>query len=282
MEIVVKNLSFSYDAKRTPNVLKEINISFQQGEFVGIAGHSGSGKSTFIQLLKGLLKPTEGEILIQGANPHLQKRYELYNTIGFLFQYPEHQLFASTVFEDIAFGLKNQSENMKDIEIEKRVKEAMHKVNLDFNSFKHRHPLDLSGGEKRRVALAGVLALRPQTIILDEPTVGLDFPSRTALFKVLHQLNNTGVTILLVTHRWEEIISHTERLVVFKNGSIIKDGKPLTVLSDVDFLHDNHLKPLPFIALNHFLQNKGLSVSDQPWDVDQVAQVILKSLGVKK
>lgn len=282
MEIDLKNLSFSYDKKRGEETLTDINVSFQKGEFIGIAGHSGSGKSTFVQVIKGLLQPTKGDIFIDGKNPQKRENSDLYHPIGFLFQYPEHQLFASTVWEDIAFGLKNQLVEWTDSELDDRIQEAMAYVNLPFESFKNRHPLDLSGGEKRRVALAGVLALQPKVLILDEPTVGLDFPSRKALFNVLHRLHQQGITVLLVTHRWEDIVSHTDRLIVLRQGRIIMDSQPLSILSHDDFLTQCGLEPLDFIRLYQHYQKRGYPSIHCPWDVDQMANAILKSVEVGK
>lgn len=282
MEIELKNLSFSYDRKRGKDTLSNIHVSFQKGEFVGIAGHSGSGKSTFVQILKGLLQPTSGEIVINGDILQKGKNEHLYYPIGFLFQYPEHQLFAPTVWEDIAFGLKNQPIDWKESEMDDRIQKAMTDVHLPFETFKSRHPMDLSGGEKRRAALAGVLALQPKVLILDEPTVGLDFPSRKALFAVLHRLHQEGVTILLVTHRWEEIVAHTERLIVFKEGKVIKDGQPLSICSDDGFLTESGLEPLDFIHLYQQYQQREFSPIHCPWDVDQVTNAILNSVKVGK
>ncbi|MNO24264.1 Energy-coupling factor transporter ATP-binding protein EcfA2 [compost metagenome] len=247
MQIQLNDVSFTYAKKKkraassaapassAPSVLHHINLMIQSGEMLAIAGKSGSGKSTFLQLLKGFLAPTAGQIVLDGIDPNASRRPDLFDQIGYIFQYPEHQLFSPTVFDDIAFGL--QSAKLPPEIKEQKVRKAMGAVGLDYDEFKERSPFELSGGEKRRVAIAGVVVLEPKVLILDEPTAGLDLQARTALFELLHQMNEQqGLTILWVSHQLDEIVNHASRILALKNGEFIADGPPASILSDSAFL----------------------------------------------
>lgn len=237
MKITLNDVAFGYGKRRRNKlmsgapVLEHISLTIEQGEMLALAGQSGSGKSTLLQLLKGFMPPSAGQILLGDVDPHAGRRTEYFDRIGFIFQYPEHQLFASTVFDDIAFGLRHfrLDEQVK----AEKVRQAMEAVQLDYAAFSRRSPFELSGGEKRRVAIAGVVVLEPEVLILDEPTAGLDLQSRSALFQLLHRLNrDENLTVIWVSHQLEEIARHAERLLCIKNGTIQADGSPDALFAD--------------------------------------------------
>ena len=226
--IEVKNLTYTY-SKKTPYekiALKDINLTINEGDFLGIIGHTGSGKSTFIQHINGLIKAQDGEIKVFDINltqkkpkPDLRK---LRQEVGMVFQYPEYQLFADTVEKDIAFGPKNLKLSAE--EIKNRVRLAMDAVGLDYDYYKNRSPFDLSGGQKRRVAIAGVLAMKPKVLILDEPTAGLDPIGKRQILNLITNLKNTITpTIIVISHDINEITQYCNRLVVFNNAKIAFD-----------------------------------------------------------
>ncbi|AET61239.1 putative cobalt ABC transporter ATPase [Paenibacillus terrae HPL-003] len=267
MQIELNDVSFTYNKRRKnkpavgPFVLEHIQLIVKSGEMLAVAGKSGSGKSTFIQLLKGFLIPSEGAVLLDGIDPHFSRGPELFDRVGFIFQYPEHQLFSATVFDDIAFGL--QSANLTAAEKEAKVRRAMESVQLDFTEFKDRSPFELSGGEKRRVAIAGVIVLEPKILILDEPTAGLDLQSRTALFGLLHDLNREqGITVLWVSHQLEEILEQASRLIVLKEGRFLADGPPAKLLSDPQLLEVFGWEEPPGLAIALLLQELGAQAQD--------------------
>lgn len=226
--IEIKNLTYVY-SKKTPYekvALKDINLTINEGDFLGIIGHTGSGKSTFIQHINGLIKAQEGEIKVFDINltqkkpkPDLKK---LRQEVGMVFQYPEYQLFADTVEKDIAFGPKNLKLGAE--EITKRVKLAMEAVGLDYEKYKNRSPFDLSGGQKRRVAIAGVLAMMPKVLILDEPTAGLDPLGKKQILNLITKLKQTITpTIIVISHDVNEITQYCTRMVVFNNSQLAFD-----------------------------------------------------------
>lgn len=208
-----------------------MNIEIPQGAFVGIIGHTGSGKSTFVQHLNGLLQPTSGRILLGGEdiNADKKRRHDTRFQVGLVFQYPEYQLFEETVARDIAFGPRNMK--LSSVEVEARVREAAGFVGVPEELFE-RSPLELSGGQKRRVAIAGVIAMRPSVLVLDEPTAGLD-PAGCAgiLRNIAAYRKATGATVILVSHSMEDIARIAERLIVFDNGRVVMDGTPSEVFS---------------------------------------------------
>ncbi len=229
MPIVVKKLSFTYSAK-TPyekKALNNINLQINEGDFLGIIGHTGSGKSTFIQHINGLIKPQEGEIEIFDIKLTPQKRPKvnlraLRSQVGMVFQYPEYQLFADTVEKDVAFGPKNLGLSAE--EVSARVKEAIEMVGLDYEAVKDRAPFELSGGQKRRVAIAGIIAMRPKMLILDEPTAGLDpFGKEQILNLIKYLKTHCSPTIVVISHDIDEITRFANRIVVFNDSRIVYD-----------------------------------------------------------
>ncbi|MGI5849035.1 MAG: energy-coupling factor transporter ATPase [Christensenellales bacterium] len=231
MSIVLENLTYTY-MPGTPfeaKAVDDISIRIDNGEFVGIIGHTGSGKTTLIGLMAGLLKPTSGNVLIGGKdiNKKGYDRKALRRQIGVVFQYPEHQLFEETVYKDIAFGpLKT---GISEEEIEKRVRQSLALVELDFDEISSLSPFELSGGQKRRVAIAGVLAMNPEVLILDEPVAGLDPKGRQHLMRLITRLNREGVTIIMITHSMDDLAENAQRVVVLKGAKIIMDDVPCKV-----------------------------------------------------
>lgn len=225
MSIVVENLSYVY-MKGSPfekAALKNINLNIDSGEFVGIIGHTGSGKSTLIQHFNGLLKPSSGKILINGMDTTGKNLKELRRQVGIVFQYPEHQLFEETVYKDVAFGL--QKLNMSEAETSERVSEAIRTVGLS-EEVLQKSPFELSGGQKRRVAIAGVLAMNPNILVMDEPTAGLDPRGKNEVFDFIAQLHkNRGITVILVSHSMEDIARLTGRVIVMNKGEVEMDGR---------------------------------------------------------
>lgn len=235
MSIKLSNVYHTY-SKGTPFerlALKDVSLNINKGEIVAIIGHTGSGKSTLVQHLNGLLKPDSGratiddvDITAKGAQAKNARQQ-----VGMVFQYPEHQLFAETVFEDIAFGPRNKG--FAEEEITKQVKEAMTFVGLDYDTFAQRSPFQLSGGQMRRVAIAGVVAMNPDYLVLDEPSAGLDPRSRNAVFREIMSLHQSrGIAIVLVTHSMEEAVKYADRLLVINNGAVLFDGAPAAIFSE--------------------------------------------------
>lgn len=238
MSIQIKNLSHIY-AKGMPfekAALENINIEIEMGEFVGIIGHTGSGKTTFIQHLNGLLKPTSGEIHINGVQVTGKNLKELRKQVGIVFQYPEHQLFEETVYRDIAFGLNKLGLSEKEIEI--RINETIEAVGLK-SELLEKSPFELSGGQKRRAAIAGVLAMKPEVLVLDEPTAGLDPKGKNDILRLISKLHKeSGITILLVTHNMEDIVRLAEKIIVMNKGTVAMMGKTRDIFKNVELLEE--------------------------------------------
>ncbi len=239
MPIEVKNLTHCYSegsALRTV-ALDDVSFRIEDGEFVGIIGHTGSGKSTLVQHLNGLLKPSSGQVLVDGEDlngEHVNRR-ALRQRIGLVFQYPEYQLFEETVAKDIAFGPKNQG--LSSDEIKERVRYAMDCVHLDYDKYAERSPFELSGGQMRRVAIAGVLAMRPSVLILDEPTAGLDPRGRDKILTMLEELHaREHVTILMVSHSMDDMARLATRLIVMSEGKIVAEGTPREIFAREDMM----------------------------------------------
>lgn len=235
MSIKLSNIYHTY-SKGTPFerlALNNVSLEIAKGEIVAIIGHTGSGKSTLVQHLNGLLKPDQGQATIndiditaKGAQAKAARQQ-----VGMVFQYPEHQLFAETVFEDIAFGPRNKG--FEEEAVAKQVREAMEFVGLDYDTFAQRSPFQLSGGQMRRVAIAGVVAMNPDYLVLDEPSAGLDPRSRNAVFKEIMSLHKSrGIAIVLVTHSMEEAVKYADRLLVINAGKVLFDGTPAEIFKE--------------------------------------------------
>ena len=273
----VRNLTHTYSAG-TPfehKAIDNMNFSVERGEFIGIIGHTGSGKSTLMQHLNGLLKPTSGTVLLDGEDIHKDKKFtrQARFRVGLVFQYPEYQLFEETVYKDIAFGPKNMG--LKEEEIDRRVREAAKLVGLTEKQLEV-SPFDLSGGQKRRVAIAGVIAMEPEVLILDEPTAGLDPASRAGILENIETYRKTkNATIMMVSHSMNDVARLTDRLLVLCGSKIAMDGPPAEVFTRADELLEMGLD-IPDIT-RVFLRLKQMGLKVEPvYTMEQAIETIKK------
>jgi len=282
MSIKLQDVTYVYMSK-TPyekTAIKRINLEIKRGEFVAIIGHTGSGKSTLVQHLNGLLKPTSGTVSIDGQNIHSKgpAAGQAKRSVGMVFQYPEHQLFEETVYEDISFGPRNLG--IPEEEIDERVKKALSFVGLDFDKFAKRTPFQLSGGQMRRVAIAGVVALEPQYLILDEPSAGLDPRGRDEIFSQIINLSQaTGITVVLVSHNMEDVARMASRLLVMKDGEISLDGSPKDIFSDCQAeLQEAGVDVPPLTILMNKFRQHGLPVDATAITMDVAADSVYNAV----
>lgn len=285
MSIKIENLTHVYMPK-TPfekKALDNVNLVIEDGEFLALIGHTGSGKSTLIQHLNGLLEPSSGRILVDEVDITSKdtKLTDIRKKIGLVFQYPEYQLFEETIEKDVAFGPNNLGLSAK--EVFNRVKKSMEMVGLDYETYKDVSPFDLSGGQKRRVAIAGVIAMEPKVLILDEPTAGLDPKGRDDILeqiKILHE--KYKMTIVLVSHSMEDVGKLAERIVVMNGGKIEILGKPSEIFKEVETLERIGLAVPQVTYLMRELRKKGFNVSDEVFTVEKGVQEILKALANRR
>ena len=283
MSINLTNVFYTY-MTGTPferQALNDVSVSIKKGEILAIIGHTGSGKSTLVQHLNGLLKPSSGKVTIDdidisGRGGEAKKARQ---QVGMVFQYPEHQIFAETVYEDIAFGPRNRGFSAE--EVDKQVHEAMAFVGLDFDTFAKRSPFQLSGGQMRRVAIAGVVAMNPDYLVLDEPSAGLDPRSRNAVFKEILALHKErGIAIVLVTHSMEEAAKYANRMLVINKGKILFDGKPAEIFSQhKDELVAVGMDEPQVYKLSTLLRSKGLNIAEGITDSAELVKNIKKAKG---
>lgn len=285
MIIEIKNLNYVY-GPGTPfeiKALNNINLQIEEGDFIGLIGHTGSGKSTLVQHLNGLMKPTSGDIFVDGENI-VKKEANLKllrQKVGLVFQYPEHQLFEETVYKDIAFGPKNLGLDKEEIHL--RIKNAMEAVGLDFEELKDRSPFELSGGQKRRVAIAGVIAMKPKVLILDEPTAGLDPHGRDEILGEVKDLfNNMGITIILVSHSMEDVAKMVNRILVMHNGTIAMDGPTREIFKRADELENLGLGIPQITQFMRDFKAKGNNVRDDILTVEEAKVEIMNYLRRKR
>lgn len=241
MPIKLDNVSYTYapGTSLAVRALRGVTLEVADGEFVGVMGVTGSGKSTLIQLIAGLIKPTEGQIFLDGEdiNDRKYNRDVLHRKVGVVFQYPEYQLFETTVERDVGFGLRHLGLTKE--ETAAAVKAALETVGFDYDAVRGKSPLGFSGGEKRRLAIAGVLASKPGVLILDEPVAGLDPLGRQAFLDMVDALNAAGTTIIMISHNADALAEHARRIIVLKNGELIRDGSTRSIFSDYyDLLHN--------------------------------------------
>lgn len=303
MSISIKNLSHIYDYG-TPNetvAIENINLEIEHGEFIGLIGHTGSGKSTLIQHLNGLLKPSKGTIVVNGLNiteglanlettknrsrserkrlakERKRKLLEVRRKVGLVFQYPEYQLFEETVEKDIAFGPTNLG--LSDAEIKSRVKEAMDLVGIDYEANKDRSPFELSGGQKRRVAIAGVLAMKPEVLILDEPTAGLDPRGRDEILNQIKKLHDKNkLTVIIVSHSMEDMAKIANRLIVMNKGKVVFDDSPHKVFREIDVLEEIGLAVPQISYLARALNQAGFHLSDEIITIEEAVHSLREQL----
>ena len=279
MSVKVEQLSHIY-SPGTPFesvALKNVNFEVSNGEFIGLIGHTGSGKSTLIQHLNGLLKATSGKIYIDGmdltsADVTLT---EIRKKVGLVFQYPEYQLFEETIEKDIAFGPSKL--NLSAEEITKRVKEAMQMVGLNYEALKDKSPFELSGGQKRRVAIAGVLAMKPDILILDEPTAGLDPKGRDEILNQIRVVQQTyGTTIILVSHSMDDVSRLVNRLIVMNRGEVAFDGTPRQIFAHQKKMEAIGLGVPKVVELSNRLREQGWEISEDILTLEEMKEAILK------
>lgn len=281
MSIKIKNLTHVY-MKGSPfekKALDNVNITIDSGEFIALIGHTGSGKSTLIQHINGLLKPDSGQIVVDDVDITGKKANLNFirKKVGLVFQYPEYQLFEETIEKDIAFGPKNLG--LSNDDINNRVKRAMNMVGLDYDKYKDKSPFELSGGQKRRVAIAGVVAMEPKILILDEPTAGLDPKGRDEILGKIKDLHKAyKMTIILVSHSMEDVAKLADRILVMNKGKCILDGKPSEVFKEIDTLESVGLAVPQVTYLVKRLREKGFDISNDIFTVEQARNEILRIL----
>lgn len=281
MSIKIENLTHIY-MKGTPfekKAIDNVTLEIKDGEFVALIGHTGSGKSTLIQHINGLLKPDSGKIIIDNADITSKdvKLSSIRKKVGLVFQYPEYQLFEETIEKDIAFGPKNLG--LSEEEINTRIKRAMNIVGLDYEKYKNKSPFELSGGQKRRVAIAGVVAMEPQVLILDEPTAGLDPKGRDDILGNIADLHREyNMTIILVSHSMEDVAKLASRILVMHHGKCILDGEPAKVFKEIDTLENVGLAVPQVTYLIKKLRDKGFNISEDIFTVEQAKKELLKVL----
>ena len=266
MSFILDNVSYRYSEKTAYEIqaLDHVNLKIEDGEFIGIIGHTGSGKSTLIQHLNGLIRATEGNIYFNGQDIY-EENYDLRDLrmqVGMVFQYPEHQLFEETVFKDVCFGPKNQGLPEKDITL--RAYEALQSVGLPEKYFDV-SPFELSGGQKRRAAIAGVVAMKPQVLILDEPTAGLDPKGRDEILDMVSEMHvRYGITVILVSHSMEDVAKYVDRIIVMDHGQVRYDDTPREVFHHYKELEAIGLAAPQVTYLMHEMKEQGIDVSTEP------------------
>ena len=280
MSITLEHVKYIYSPGTAyeKQALRDVSLEIPQGQFAGIIGHTGSGKSTLIQHLNGLMKATSGKILYDGKNIY-EEGYDmriLRSQVGLVFQYPEHQLFEVDVLSDVCFGPKNQGLSQK--ECEARAKEALDLVGFPDKYYKH-SPFELSGGQKRRVAIAGVLAMRPKVLVLDEPTAGLDPKGRDEILDQVERLHKeTGMTVILVSHSMEDVARYVERIIVMNRGEKMLDGTPREVFRHYKELEKVGLAAPQVTYVMHDLKERGFDLSPDATTIEEAADEIMRSL----
>lgn len=286
MSVIVKNLTYIYDEGMpfASKAIDDISFEIKDNDFVGLIGHTGSGKSTLIQHLNGLLKPSSGEIIVNGFNITDKdlNLTEIRKRVGIVFQYPEYQLFEETVEKDIAFGPGNLG--LDEEEISKRVRKSMEAVGLDYETYKDKSPFDLSGGQKRRVAIAGVIAMNPEVLILDEPTAGLDPGGRDEIFNLIKKLHrDNNITIILSSHSMDDMAKLAQTIIVMNHGKIEFMGTPREVFtSHADKLREIGLDVPQVLELATKLRNKGFDIRPDVLTVEEIKDEILKVMRGRK
>ncbi len=281
MNIKIDEISYIYNGG-TPfekKALDRVSLEIGEGEFIGLIGHTGSGKSTFVQHLNALMLPTEGRVYVDGIDTSEKgvNLRQVRQKVGLVFQYPEYQLFEETIYKDIAFGPENLG--LGEDEVEARVREAMDLVGLDFETMKDHSPFELSGGQKRRVAIAGVLAMKPKVLVLDEPTAGLDPHGRDEILGQIERLyKNQDMTIVLVSHSMEDIAKLAKRVIVFAEGRVMYDGETREVFSHSKELEDLNLGIPQITSFMKELRLRGYPVSDDILTVEEAKLELIKYL----
>ena len=278
MPIELKNVTHTYSEGSAfqATAIRNVSLTIEDGEFIAVVGHTGSGKSTLVQHLNGLLKPTGGQILIDGEdlNAPGADRRRIRQKVGLVFQYPEYQLFEETVAKDIAFGPKNLGLSVG--EIDARVRRAMAHVHLDYDKYAQRSPFELSGGQMRRVAIAGVLAMEPKVLILDEPTAGLDPRGRDRILGMVQELHaKGGTTVIMVSHSMDDVARLATRLVVMSKGELVATGTPREIFRQVDMMESIGLGVPEAARLCALLRQRGVKLPDDLYTPEELRDSLL-------
>lgn len=277
MQMTLEHVTHTYqpDSPFQSIAIRDVNMTIRQGEFLSLIGHTGSGKSTLAQHINGLLKPTEGRVLLDGQDIH-QKGFDkkaLRRRVGLVFQYPEHQLFEETVAKDVAFGPKNLGLDEK--EIKGRVEEALARVGLDQPGIAQKSPFELSGGQMRRVAMAGVLAMRPEILVLDEPAAGLDPMSREDMLQLISGLHRQGTTIVMISHSMDDVARFSTRAVVMEHGTIAMEGPPEEIFRHTEQLSQMGLDVPSVCKLSLKLRAMGVDCPQDIFREEQAERALL-------
>lgn len=277
MPIEIKELSFSYDSKP---FIDNLDLKINDGEMVGIIGNTGCGKSTFVRLIAGLIKSDSGKIIIDGDDITDKKfnKKILRRKLGIVFQFPEMQLFEQTIEKDIFFGLKQYKLTYD--EKYKRAKEALELLGLDFEKIKDKSPLALSGGEKRKVAVAGILVCKPKYLIFDEPIAGLDCNSRVNFMKLLLALKQNGTTIIIISHNTDYLAEYADRILVMDGGKIILDDKPNEIFNQATLLNNLNIGVCNSKEIANLLNKKGFNIQNDILKYDDLLNSIISNIGV--
>ena len=281
MSIILDKVNYTYEIGSgfEKHALKDVSCVIEKGEFIGLIGHTGSGKSTLIQHLNGIIKADSGNIFFDGEYIY-DKDYDmrkLRNKVGLVFQYPEHQLFETDIFKDVCFGPRNQGLSEKDVQL--RAFEALRLVGLPENLY-YQSPFDLSGGQKRRAAIAGVLAMKPEYLILDEPTAGLDPKGRDEILGHISKLHEeTGITVILVSHSMEDVAKYVERIIVMNRGSVLYDDAPREVFRHYKELEQVGLAAPQVTYIMQALAARGMNVDTSVTTIKEAEEEILRALG---
>ena len=280
MSIILDHVSHVYgsDTALAVKALDDISLVIPDGQFIGLIGHTGSGKSTLVQHLNGLIKATSGHIYFNGQDIDDEdyNKKELRSKVGLVFQYPEHQLFEEDVFKDVCFGPKNLGLSKKETEL--RAYAALKQVGLPDDCF-YQSPFDLSGGQKRRAAIAGVLAMKPEVLILDEPTAGLDPKGREEILGQIKKLQqDSGITVILVSHSMDDVAEYVDRILVMNHGKIMYDGLPKEVFAHYRELEEVGLAAPQVTYIMHRLKEKGLNVDINATTIDEATETIIRAL----
>ena len=284
MQLEIDHVSYKYDIGTAFEkvAVDDVSLSINKGEFVAIIGHTGCGKSTLIEHLNGLAKPSSGRVLFEGEdiNADGYDRKALRGKVGLVFQYPDHQLFEETIYKDVAFGPSNFLDDAE--EIDRRVRKSLELVGIPEKDFE-KSPFELSGGQKKRITIAGVIAMQPEVLILDEPTAGLDPLGRDEILSSIKKIHeDTGCTIIWVSHNMEDVARFAERIVVLGNGKVMFDGEPKQVFAEYKKLEKIGLKAPEVTYLMHDLKDAGVNADTEVITVDEAMEDLLKVLNKSK